>query len=145
MTGTIVRSLKARAVIAKPASEIRRARREALRGDRGWQERLERFNSGDVVIAELTVTAVIEGANDGSQTLPCGHETVWIDRQTARAAAEERLRQVARRDFKSVGEGLRDHSGVELGDRASAIAVDVSIEAALAQRLEPGTAGEPAP
>lgn len=120
MTGEVVRGLKARAVIAKTAPEIRRARRQAIRGDRAWQQRLERFEHGDVVIAQLTAIA-IEGADENPQTLPCCHETVWIDRQTARAGVEERLRQIARRDFKTIGDGLRDHHGVQLNADEHAI------------------------
>jgi hypothetical protein len=139
MSGPVVRGLKARAVVAKPASEIRRARRQARRGDRAWQQRLGRYEHGDVVIAQLTAIAVIEGAGEHPQTVPCCHETVWIDRETARGAVEERLREIARRDFRTVGDGLRDHRGVQLDADNDAITVEIDIEAALAAHFTPGS------
>ncbi len=138
--GAVVR-LNARARVAVSSAEVRRARRRAIAGDRAWQERLARYEDGDVVLAELTAVAVIERPDDEcSRPLACCHETVWLDRHSARDNVKERLRKIAARDFKTVGDGLRDHHGVAI---EGTITVDLELEADLAARFAPRAAGDP--
>lgn len=141
LAGAVVRGLSARASVARPPGEIRRARRHAIAGDQAWQERLARYAHGDVVIAELTADVVIERPDDERpRRLACCHETVWLDRQVAQEVIEERLRQIARRDFKTFGDGLRDHHGVAL---QATIAVDVQLEVDLAAQFARRAPGDP--
>ena len=135
LAGAVVRGLNARARVAPVSTEVRRARRHAIAGDRAWQERLTRYEDGDVVLAELTAVAVIERPDDEhSRRLACCHETVWLDRHSAQDDVKERLRTIAARDFKTVGDGLRDHHGVAI---EGTITVDVELEADLAARFAP--------
>lgn len=87
------------------------------------------------MIAQLTAIAVIEDATARLHIVPCCHETVWIDRRSARDVAEERLREIARRDFRNVGDGLRDHRGVQIDD--GAISVEIEMQGELAQSFVP--------
>ncbi len=138
--GAVVRLSACARVAASPA-EIRRARRHATAGDRAWQERLARYEDGDIVLAELTAVAVIERPDDQySRRLACCHETVWLDRHSAQDNVKERLRQIAARDFKTVGDGLRDHHGVAI---EGTITVDLELKADLAARFAPRAAGDP--
>ena len=140
LTGAVVRGLNARARVGAASAEIRRARRHAIAGDDAWQQRLARYERGDVVIAELTAVAVIEHLGDQRpHTLACCHETVWLDRQTAWPVIEERLRQIARRDFQAIADGLRDQHGVTARGQ---VAVDIQLDAELARLLAPSPSAD---
>ena len=140
LTGADVRDLSARAGVGPASVVIRRARRHAIAGDSAWQQRLARYERGEVVIAELTVVAVIEHLGDQRpHTLACCHETVWLDRQTTWPVIEERLRQIARRDFQTIADGLRDQHGVTPRGQ---VAVDIQLDADLARLLAPRPSGD---
>lgn len=75
LTGAVVRGVNARAGVGTASAEIRRARRHAIAGDSGWQQRLARCERGEVVSAELTAVAVIEHLGDSvPHALACCHD-----------------------------------------------------------------------
>lgn len=141
MTATFastVRSVHAQATLAEPAPELRRARAQAIRGDRAWRRRLERYEQGDTLIVALTAHAVIQDAAATQPEPPCHycHEAVWIDRATAPRTLTDRLRALARRDFTTVAAALRD-PGIAIGTAAGEeqIAVELSIDPAVSAQL----------
>jgi hypothetical protein len=83
----------------------------------------------------LTAFAVIDGEGASSEPLCFCHEVVWIDRPVAPAAFQERLREVAHRDFRTVGPRLRDR-GIQLSASEDAIAVQLVIDSTLAGSLD---------
>lgn len=129
-----VRSLHVRAQVADPVPEVRRARARAVRGDADWQRSLRRYEHGDALIVALTGFAVIDGGDAPSEPLCFCHEVVWIDRPVAPTALHERLREVAHRDFRTVGPRLRDR-GIQLSASEDAIAVQLVIDSKLAGSL----------
>jgi hypothetical protein len=130
-----VRSLHVRAQFADPVPEVRRARAQAVRGDADWQRCLWRYEHGDTLIVALTAFAVIDGDGAPSEPLCFCHEVVWIDRPVAPRTLHERLREVAHRDFRTVGPRLRDR-GIQLSDSEDAIAVQLVIDSRLAGSLD---------
>jgi len=132
---TSVRCLQARAKVADPAPEVRRARAQAGRGDAAWRRRLQRYEHGDTLIVALTSFAMIEGEGERPAPVCFSHETVWIDRPVAAEDLAERLREVAARDFQTVAPRLRDR-GIRL-DRDDELAVQVVIDSDVEQRLQP--------
>jgi hypothetical protein len=100
-----------------------------------WQRCLRRYEHGDTLIVALTEFAVIDGDGTPSEPLCFGHEVVWLDRPVAPRALHERLREVAHRDFRTVGPRLRDR-GIQLSDSEGAIAVQLVIDSTLAGSLD---------
>lgn len=135
VTSRCVRSLQVRAQVADPAPEVRRARARAVRGDADWQRCLWRYEHGDTLIVALTAFAVIDGDGGSSEALCFCHEVVWIDRPVAPRALHERLREVARRDLRTIGPRLRDR-GIQLSGGDEAIAVQLVIDSTLAGSLD---------
>ena len=136
-----MRCLHAEVTLADPAPalELRRARARAVRGDDAWRERLVRYEHGDVLILELTASAVIQH-RDGGEGRPqpawsC-HEAVWIDRATALRPLRELLRALVRRDFETVAAGLRNR-GIHPRQSDEQITVELSIDPAVTARLAP--------
>ena len=130
-----VRCLRARVQVADTEPEIRRARAQAGRGDAAWRRRLQRYEQGDTLIVALTAFALIDGGGDRPEPLCYCHEVVWLDRPVAPRLLTERLRELAQRDFRTIGPRLRDR-GIQLSD-AAAVTVQLDIDAAVAQRLDP--------
>lgn len=138
-----VRCLHAEATLAAPAPELRRARAQAARGDPEWRGRLADYDRGDALIVALTARALIDDRRAGPQrAAPCHycHEAVWVSRATAPRALFERLRALARRDFKTVAAALRDR-GVQLGPGEQQITVELVVDPAVTAAL--GGAPEP--
>jgi hypothetical protein len=132
----MVRCLQARARLAEPALELRRARARAVGGEAAWRRRLERYEEGDTVIVALTAQAMIDDARERPQPLHYCHEAVWIDRSTAPGALAEHLRELARREFATVAAGLRDRGVVPDVDE-DAITVELSVDSSVVGRQKP--------
>jgi hypothetical protein len=130
VTSRRVRELHVRAQFADPAPEVRRARAQAVRGDADWQRCLWRYEHGDTLIVALTAFAVIDDDGAPSEPLCFCHEVVWIDRPVAPRVLHERLRELAHRDFRTVGPRLRDR-GIQLGASEDSIPVQLAIDATL--------------
>jgi len=142
-----VRCLHAHAHVVDVATELRRARAQARRGDAEWHRRLVGYQRGEALIVGLTASAMID-SKSGFAELRCFlHEAIWIDLPITRGVLTERLVGLARRAFQPVGARLRDR-GVQLADREDAIAVILVIDSLTAEPLDstdrPSSAAAPA-
>lgn len=132
-----VRCLHGEVKLAEPALELRRARAQALRGDRAWRERLQRYERGDTLIVELTAWVLVDGGAAGARPeRACCYcrEAVWIDRTTSLRVLSERLRAVVLRAFVTVAPGLRDR-GTGLAGSDKEVAVELDIDRAVIAAL----------
>ena len=130
-----VRCLHGEVKPAEPALELRRARAQALRGDRAWRERLQRCERGDTLIVELTAWVLVDGAARTRREHCCYcREAVWIDRTTSLPVLSERLRAVVLRAFVTVAPGLRDR-GIGLAGSDKEVAVELDIDRAVIAAL----------
>ena len=134
---TSVRCLQARAKVADPAPEVRRARAQAVRGDADWRRRLQRYEHGDTLIVALTSWAMIDGEGERAAPLCFSHELVWVDRPVDRDVLAERLRRHAARDFQTVAPRLRDR-GIRLAASERELAVQVVLDSDVERSLRPG-------
>lgn len=140
-----VRYLHGEVKLAEPALELRRARAQALRGDRTWRERLQRYERGDTLIVELTAWVLVGGgAGSPPEHRSCYcREAVWIDRSTSLRVLSERLRALVLRAFVTVAPGLRDR-GIGLAASGAEVAVELDIDrtviAALTAQLDDAAA-----
>lgn len=137
-----VRHLYARAHIADPAPEVRRARSQAIRGDPGWRRRLQRYAQGDTTILELTATALIDTERASADSLCFCHERLWVDGPIDRGTLAERLCGLARGEFRPVAAKLRER-GVKIASPEGAITVALVSDPTVAAALRLGSPAPP--